>query len=518
MVTKNFFSLLLSLSLLSIMAQAQPQKKKTKTPAKKVDSAASATTAAATDSQPHKVIRLSQKDAAEMVLKQGAKTKEVNLQYLENRLAPAEALSHYDWNLTATSGYFYNRSETFSPFITPGSKYEQYQTDVFLKKPIATTGTLLGVEAHRLSQNADVPAGSSFTPTPSRQTQDIYGLTLEQPLLGNFFGRADRATVKAAETTFKSDDILRANDLQNVALDTIRQFWDTYVAQETFKEALASRDRTQKLLASVKNKSSLGYAQPGDLAQTQAQFESREQAVKSSSVDYLQKMDSLITLLGLEAGTEIDFVVTETLPPIPKLNPIESENLRAIRSQKLKVQAASELLDASQSKRYPTLNFVGKVYTTGAAETADGSLSSASSGTHPEYYAGLKLAYNFGSDIQTEDIINKRAAKELEETRLVRQTMEINDTLAQAERNVQSTYAIAQSSMREKDYFDKAVQELNRTYTQGRTDIKTLIDVMNSYFASEVQLSRAIGDYQIALNELAASRDELIPDPQQENK
>ena len=81
-----------------------------------------------------------------------------------------------------------------------------------------------------------------------------------------------------------------------------------------------------------------------------------------------------------------------------------------------------------------------------------------------------------------------------------------------------ATYAIAQSSMKQKDFFDKAVQELNRTYTQGRTDIKTLIDLMNSYFASEVQLSRAIGDYQIALNELAASRDELIADPQQEKK
>lgn len=498
--------------LSAVLAFSPLAEAKIATPKSKVKKAARAAEAApaANPAAPHKVVRLSQKDAAELVLKQGAKTKEVNLQYLEYRLGPALALSTYDWKLTVTSGYLYNKTESFSPSIPTGAKYEQYQTDAYLQKPVATTGTILGFEAHRLSQNADILPGTTTSTVPSRQTQDSFGLTLEQPLLADFFGAADRATVNAAETSYQAQDILRANDLQNVVLDTIRLFWDTYVAQENFKEALASRERYQKLLDSVKRKTSLGYSAPGDLSQAQAQFESREQNVKAASVDYLQKMDSLITTLGLEPGTEIEFVITDTLPPLPSLPPVKAEDLRAIRSQKLKLQAAQDSLSASESKRYPTLNFVGKVYTTGAGDTSEASYSAATSGTHPEYYAGLKLLYNFGSDIQTEDIINKRAAKELEESRLARQSLEINDNLAQADRKVQSTYAIAQSSARQKDAFDKAVRELTRTYNQGRTDIKTLIDVMNSYFTSEVQLSRAIGDYQIALNELAASRDELI--------
>ncbi len=465
-----------------------------------------------------KKIRLSQKDVAELVLKQGSKTKETNLEYLQNRLAAAEVLTKYDWKLAVNAGYLFDKTHTFSPNMPDTSKHEKHPTDITLTKPIALTGTILGIEIHRLSQRADVAAPTPpATAAPAQQTQDNYGITIEQPLLGNFLGLADRAAVNAAETTYQATEILRANALEDVVLDTIRLFWDTYVAQDNFKESVASRDRTKKLLDSVKRKTSLGYSAPGDLSQTQAQYEIREQNVKSASVTYLKNMDNLLTSLGLEPGSEIEFAVTESVPPVPKLSPVKTDDLRVIRSQRLKLTAAEESLAASKSSGYPNLAFVGKVYTTGTDETSDGSYSEAASGKHPQYYAGLKLEYNFGSDIQTERIINKKAMKELEESRLARQLLESSDGLVQAERRVQSTYAIAQSAVKQREYLDKAVQELNRTYAQGRTDIKTLIDVMNNYFTAEVSLSRAIGDYQIALNELAASRDELISESK-ENK
>lgn len=467
-----------------------------------------------------KKVRLGQKDVAELVLKQGAKAKEVNLEYLQNRLTAAEALATFDWKLKIESGYLFDKTHSFSPNMPETSKYEKYPTDISLTKPIAVTGTILGIEMHRLSQRADValPATPGGVPTPNQQTQDNVGLTIEQPLLGNFFGVANRATVSAAESTYEANEILRANALEDVVLDTIRLFWDTYVAQDNFRESVASRDRTKKLLDSVKRKTSLGYSAPGDLSQTQAQYEIREQNVKSASVTYLQNLDSLITTLGLEPGVEIEFAVTEAVPPVPKLAPVKTDDLRIIRSQRLKLLAADNSLSAAKSARYPTLNFIGKVYTTGTDNTSEGSYSEAASGKHPQYYAGLKLEYNFGSDIQTERAINKKAIKELEESRLARQLLEATDGLTQADRKVQATYAIAQSAIKQREYLDKAVQELNRTYAQGRTDIKNLIDVMNSYFTAEVQLSRAIGDYQIALNELAADRDELISDSSKETK
>lgn len=458
-----------------------------------------------------KTITLNQKTVAELILKHGAKTQEVNLKYQQFRLDPAKALSAYDWKLLVESGFEYDKAATLLMNSNPvSSKYERYTTKASLQKPF-TTGTLLGLELSRLSQKLDID-GFSSNPPPPEQTLDIAGITLEQSLLGNFLGAADRGTVNAAELTYQANNVARANELEDVVLEAIRQFWKSYVAQENFKEAVNSRDRYKKLVEAVKRKTSLGYSNPGDLPQIQAEFETREQKVKTASTDYLKSLEDLITLLGLEPDTEITFEVPKDIPPVPQLPGKKVEDLRAVRSQKLKVEAAQESLNAAESSSYPTLNFVGRMYTTGADDTASGSYSEMTSGTRPKYYAGLKFQYNFGSDIQNETIINKKLTKDLEETRLKRQLAETNDLEAQAQRKVQAAFAIVQSAEKQKNFREKAAQELNRSYTQGRTDISVLITAMNNFFDSEIQYSQAVGNYATALNEWAAVRDELIPD------
>lgn len=461
--------------------------------------------------QASKEVTLTQKDVAELVLKQGYKTKEVNLKYQQFRLAPAVVYSAYDWVLNAESGFEYDKSASLLTSSNPiDAKYERYRTAVSLKKPF-TTGTTLGLELSRLSQKVDFD-GVVSNPPPGEQTLDSAGILLEQALLGNFFGVADRGTVNAAELTYEAESITRANELEDVVLEAIRQFWNSYVAQENFQEAVNSRDRYKKLVDAVKRKTSLGYSNPGDLPQVQAEFETREQRVKNSSAEYLANLEKLTTLLALEPGTEIKFKIDNAVPKVPKLPKKKIEDLRSVRSQKLRVQAAEESLDAAESLSYPTLNFVGKVYTSGADETSEGSYSDLVSGTKPKYYMGLRLQYNFGADVQNERIINKKLSKDLEATRLQRQILESEDIEAQAERKVQTAYAVVASAEKQKGYREKASQELNRSYNQGRTDISILITAMNNYVDAEVQYIRALGDYAIALNEWAAVRDELIPD------
>jgi len=458
-----------------------------------------------------KVVTLNQKTVAELALKQGSKAMEVNLQYQQLRLDPVRVLSSYDWKLLVETGFEYDKSATLLSSNSTGvPKYERYTTTASLQKPF-TTGTLLGIQLSRLSQKAEIDGISANPPLPE-QTLDTAGLTLEQSLLGNFFGVADRGTVNAAELTFRASTVARANDLENVVLEAIRQFWDAYVAQENFKEAVNSRDRYKKLVDAVRRKTSLGYSNPGDLPQVQAEFETREQNVKTASTNYLKSLEDLITLLNLEPGTDIKFEVPTDIPPVPKLVQKKVEELRTIRSQKLRVEAAKESLDAAKSLSYPSLKFVGKVYTSGVDESADNSYSELVGGTRPKYYAGLRFEYNFGSDIQNETVINRKLTRDLEEARLRRQLLESEDLESQAQRKVQEAYAIVVSTEKQRGFREKASQELTRSYNQGRTDISVLITAMNNFFDSEVQYSRAVGDYSIALNEWAAARDELIPD------
>ncbi len=459
-----------------------------------------------------KELKLNQKIVAELSLAQGYKTNEVNLQFQTYRLNVIQNMSIYDWNLIFDSGYqFDNSTNLINSGNTPyNNKYKQYKTNVLLTKALSS-GTLLGLEYARSSQQSNID--STFTPPPpDNQTLDNLGLTLEQNLWANYFGTADRAISNSVRNTFEAQSILRANNLEEVVLEAIRQYWTTYTAQENFKEAISSRDRYKKLVEAVKRKTSLGYSNPGDLPQAQAEYESREQAVKSTSTSYINNLSTLITLLNLAPDTEIEFDVEKTLPSVPKLSAKNIEELRSVRSQKYKVEAAKENLIASRSKSVPSLNLVGKISSTGWGENSQDSYSAVISANRPKYYIGFKVNYHFGSDIQNEDLINKKINADLEETHLKLQTLQALDIQLQSERKVHETYSLALSTEKQKIFREKAVQEMNRSYSQGRTDISILITAMNNFVNAELAYIQAIGGYHIALNEWAAVRDELIPE------
>ncbi|HND84356.1 MAG TPA: TolC family protein [Pseudobdellovibrionaceae bacterium] len=452
-------------------------------------------------------IQLSQKKVAEIVLKQSPSADEINQKYLSYRLGLFSALGTYDWKLSAESGYEYDKSQSIS-FVN-SSKYDRYRTTLNVGKSIASTGSNIGLEFSRLSQVAEIPTSLTST-IPTRGTLDIAGLTFEQNLLANSFGYADRASLAYSELLFNSQMLGRADELQDLVLKALRQFWNTYVAQENFHESLATRDRYKKLVDNVRRKASFGYSSPAELPQILAEFENREQLVKTASLDYLKQLDDLLVLLNLPAGSEIQFEVPKDLPQVPQLKEASLAELRSLKSQKMRVSAFEEQLKASKSKSYPTVNFVGKIYSTGEDQDSEGSQSALFSGTHPKYYVGVKFQYNFGSDLQTEDIINKRVNLQIEKIKMDRLQRDRENALGDSQRKVDAQYEVVKSLERQLQYRSQAVADLNRTYNQGRTDLSLLIDAMNRHATTEIQLSRAVGDYQIALNELAAKRDELV--------
>jgi outer membrane protein TolC len=458
-------------------------------------------------------VSLSQKDVAELVLKQGRKTKETNFTYQEYRLALAQTLAAYQWDFLATSGYLFDKSVSFATSVY--DKQETLVTDLMLSKNF-TTGTNVSVEYKRSSFKGAPNTAGTLAGARSLMTQDLLGLNVEQNIWADFFGNADRAEVDAANLTYKARSLLRTNELENVVLDTIRQFWTTYVAEQNFKEAITSRDRSKKLVDAVRKKSGFGYANPGELAQAQADYEGRVQDVKNASMNYLQLLDNLNTTLSLPEGCEIKFVISEVVPPVPQMPEKSVDDLRLIRSQKLSRDAANRAFDAAVSRDAPTFKLVGKYYSYGLEQDADAAYSDVMSGSRPQYYAGIKFEYPFGADFLEETRLNRKYAKDLEDVRLSRISQESQDSLMQAQRKVQTTYSAVLSSTEQRKFREKALQELNRSFGQGRTDISIYIDAMNKFSASEIQYSQAIGNYQTSLNEWAAARDELIPETQEE--
>ncbi len=454
---------------------------------------------------------LSQRKVAELVLSQGYAVQESNLRADLPRFDYATALGKYDWSFLAETGYEMSKLETFQTSLS--ARDERIRSKVELKKPWIT-GTTTSFSYGRESLQSDyfVPT-TPITLPPARQTQDLFTFTIEQNLWRNSFGYGDRALVRAANENLNAAVLTRANNLQDNVLTALTKYWNAFVAEETFKEAVASRERYKKLAENVRKKTSFGFSAPGELPQIRAELESREQVAKTESTNYLQVVEDLLIYLNVGTKTPVQFEAELTIPKPPVLLKVETKDLRQFKAQELRLRAAQENSRAARSSRDPNLSLVGQFYSSGVEEKPNDATAEAFSGVRPKYYVGLKFEVPFGSDLQNETYVNRQILLKLEEINRDRLLLTVDANLADQERRVQSLHSVVTSLEEEKTQREKAMQEINRAYTQGRIDIRQTIESLNNFFNVKIKYSRAVGDYQIALAKLASLRDELIPSP-----
>lgn len=455
-------------------------------------------------------LNLKQSDVAHLVLKQGDRATEANLRSELPRVDLARVLKDFDWFLKANTGYERSRFENLSGV---GNLEDQIlKSDLTLSKRW-WTGTTTAVSWLRNSYRSEYnPLSPGFTVLPTEQTQDIFGVTLEQAFWRNAFGYADRRRVKAAEMDMTAAVITRAQDLQTAVLEGLRSYWTAYIAQENMRQALRSIERYEKLVSTVRRKSGLGFSAPGELPQVQAELEVRRQTVKSSSTTYLRESDRLIELLRLPVNADLVFDIPQEITPPPKLSDVDLAKLRRVKSQQLKTEASDQRVSSAENEEHPNLALVGQAYGSGIEERAADSVGEALSGSRPKYYVGVKFEHNFGSNVQNEETVFRKAQSELERLRLERLKLQSQNELWDFERQSRTLYAQAVSAREQVGLRERAHTEINRAYSQGRTDINFVVEALNQLFAAEVSYSRALGDYQIALASWAAGRDELIPD------
>lgn len=458
----------------------------------------------------HAQLKLTQKDVAELVLKQNRSVQIVNLNSELSKSDLTKARSSYDWTVTATASGLDDRAESSS--VSGLEKSETLTNSVSIEKPLPT-GTTITAEVNRASNRQTIAPT-----TESSTTKDSAGIKVSQDLLKNSFGKVDRALLSAAEKDFSGSQLLRTNDLQDLVLEGIRKFWKAYVTQETFQESLNSRERYKQLVTAVRRKASFGYTNPGELSQVEAEYEIREQNVKQESANYLRAIDELKTFLNIDKDQDIELSVSKDIPSLPKLVDIDFESLRSVKSKRLKLSASDDRLKAAESATLPDLSLEGRIYRTGLDDNPEGSFSELSSGTRPQYYVGLSLSHQFGSGNQKQELETKRISRTVANIELEKTLAELKDRENDLKRRAQAAYASAISTKEQTKFRERASQELSRSYNQGRTDISIFIEAMNRYFSSQINHISALGEYNTVLNEWAAFREELVTDSGAEAK
>lgn len=452
-------------------------------------------------------LKLSPQTVVDRVLAQGLRTQELALEEQKKERELFESLGELDWRLGVSTNFTEDRAESLSGMSN--LKDQSFGMGLSLGKSLVS-GTHVEFGFDRQSQKSELSTFAQNLNLPEAQTQDQMVLKISQNLWKNAFGKATRARLDRAENLLKNASLERLEGLEASLVEAMKQFWSTYVAQENLRESIAAKERYENLVSVVRSKDRVGFTNPGELSRVQAEYEEQFQRVKITSFDYLSAVDNLLVLLRYEPAQEVAFATEAILPALPNLEKKSVETLRPYQIAERELRMAQADLQYSQSRQAPQLDLVGESRFTGVEDQPSDAFAEMAGLNRPTYFIGLQFSTPLEGRARHGEVSFKSAEQRRFEIALERKRDALRTDLLASERHAQAQFQIAESAARMVTMREKAVRELERSYRQGRSSISDVILAYNAFFAAQTKRSRAIGDYHIALNELASLRDELI--------
>lgn len=456
------------------------------------------------------VVKLTPQNVADLVLSKGSAAHKTKLEAQRSYLPLQKALGAYDLQFKFASFYEVSDAENITMTSNPR---DRTQTILGSLSKRLSTGTNLALEFNSIQLASTLAPSNTRSPNVSLNAAQ---LAVRQALWGNSFGYADRLAESIGRGTIEAALEARDNNLQTILLDAMVLYWKTFVAERQLKENIAAREKYEVLIKNVRRKAGFNLSTPGELPRLQAELEGVEQRVKSSSAEYLNSLQALISTLRLETKEPVEIAAPLDLPSVPKLAEKDIKTLRPVRIARTNLENARNQLAEVKSRNHPKLDLVAKAKVTGVDEANGASLAEMQAGSKPYYYVGLEFETPFwGSDLKRGLIADAEVGIQQAEVELGIQAIQARDLMTIREREVASFYAIAKSAKSTVDFRSRVVRDLEVAYRQGRQSLVELIRAYNELFSAQQAEANAIGNYHIALNRLAAARDELIVAPKE---
>ncbi len=459
-----------------------------------------------TTQSAHAALKLSPQTVVDLALKQGLEAKRAELEAQRSYLTLQQALGEFDFQISLKTGYEYNQAQTIAGV---NNLVDRTLTTTGLLSKRIRTGTTFELEYINTQQASILDASSAGNRLPNAHLQSTQ-LTLRQALWRNTFGYADRLGVAIGETGVKAAHETRDEALETVLLDAMTRFWETYTADQQLQEDIAAREKYEQLVRNVRRRSGFNLATPGELPRLEAELITADQKVKTSSAAYLASVDRLLTALQIKTGEQVSIEVPNALPPVPKVEPKNVENLRTLRIAQLNYEIADRNLRRTKWRAYPQFDLVARGRTTGVDEDRSRASAEMNAINYPTYFIGVEISTALDSDLLRGQIADAEVQFAQSQNNLNLERDNRTNELRDFERQVSSQYSVAKTSLEVVELRDRVVRQLEAAYRQGRQPLVELIRAYNDLFAAQRARAKAVGDYHIILNRWAASRDELV--------
>ncbi|MCS6838709.1 MAG: hypothetical protein NZ480_07655 [Bdellovibrionaceae bacterium] len=453
------------------------------------------------------VVRLGPKEVADLVIQNNHKVKEAQLNPEISRLNYIRAKQILDWHLLLESGLEESRFEPFSglPFNTG---QDTLQTQISLRKNLLS-GTQIQLNVQHTSTRFDLAAGSVLPPTVNVWTSSV---SLTQSLWRNYFGEAWRREIEAQKQFYETAHMQKLEELETLVTEGVHRFWGVITAELALKEHQAARDRYQVLLTNVRRKQAVGFVNPGELSLVQAELEAKEQSVWKAEVTLQETRSQFLTFLHLAKDAQIEWVFPKDIQSLPPFTPddFDVRQTRPYRIAERRKEATENLLKAAQANQGMDISLIGQYGIAGVDKLSETARQEWLRADRPRYFVGLRVQWEFGSDVRQEEVRSKRFSLDQENLKLSRLLLELEDKKATLKKKILNQYQTLSSLVKQKNFRLNAVRELTRSYEVGKVDIRTLIDTINGAHFTDLEYLKGVAEYQNLVVEWLALKDELV--------
>lgn len=442
------------------------------------------------------------------VTTQGLQQKDIQLGYQKSDLGLLMAESNFDTQMYAKAQNEDSRAEAPGLF---SNKRDQSKIFAFGLSRKFTTGSTLGLDYSYLHKDIDLNPNAAQFGMPAVQYYHLTTLSFKQDLLNNAFGYKDSRQYHSAELQKERAHFERDEASEELVLQTIKLYLDTYFAQESLKQSVAARDKYLLLVKSVQQKSRMGFDDRSELVKTKAELQNQERNLKTATLMYNTLVDKLYMMMNAERPQDLTLEVPEIAAPASTAgSAVNIDQLRKSQSSHLLVEATSAEKEASENNQRASLNFFAQAAYSGLDAENDPALKEMRSRDYPKYTVGLEFGMRWGSSAQKADQISKTIAREEAINSQSKIKNDLTETLDRTDKQLQAKYFIALNAQETVKMWEEAVKSQERNHKFSRITTAELIMDYGSYFRAKSALSGAIADYHLALFEYQATRDQLI--------
>ncbi len=459
-------------------------------------------------------LSLSQNSVVKAVLQNSLEYQKIKTEQKASEQNLIESEAFLDWHLFAQARFNSEEQNTLNFFENPFQKSWTIFSGVEKK---FLTGTYIKIQYSHFQFEKDFnPEFKKISTSPDTTFRQKLGLEVEQDILRNIFGYADRMRLNIANAQAISQNLKLLEKTEDLILQAIQQFWTTYISYLSLELKIAKKKDYNELARITKEKSQYGYVRPGELGQILAEQEKTKQELILQKTDYAEQLKKLLNLLNIqEENIPVHFVLQNKLPSLPVLSSSLKQTPRKVLLMQKNLFIQKQKLEIQKSNTWPTLKLFGS-YEIGGYDT---NFSSAFEGLterkNQNHSFGIKFSYPLPSSrVRSQRIdINEQAvfASELQ-TKITEK--EFNRLINRTQKNLLALHSALSSSEKIHKLRARSYKEIRKAFLQGRLSVFELISAKELSLVSKMEKTRINAQYHQALAYAQAVRDQLITEYQ----